>query len=385
MATFHLLVTDAIGNLYVYGHTGIPDTGDTASCSYDGETPSKVRITTPCAIPGYTPPVVWNAGSVTNPTTPRDTWRADIFSTGDVICPAGEADDGPTKAYLPAHFSGDCEQYGPLRLDWDPYPLSAPPPSGHGGEDSTTSTCSAGSGEFKLYKYHTWDDNRDGTGIIRRFAVQQSGDTFPERAWIREINVTDWGTANKLVFGKVGHWMERSGDTLSTTNAVTLNSSSSDQTFSSGVLTMGTTIAEDGFDLDNQNGDPPVVDVSWTCETSTPSAYNVISLPPLYAAHLEDLGVTGVSSPHRVVAYLNTSGSNHFLRVALEGRYHDGWHVPVHAVGGGSYAFDSKFTDNKVHVAGTVSASQQSLDIDFSTFTVGGVDLGTPQWQLSAM
>lgn len=104
------------------------------------------------------------------------------------------------------------------------------------------------------------------------------------------------------------------------------------------------TIAEDEFDLGDATGTPPVIDLDWSCGG-----------PPLA------------------------------LVMALEGRHWDGWVVPVTAAGGGEYDFDHRFTTNNVQVAGTVSTSGQAMTIEFSTLSIGGQDLGSQEWELSAI
>ena len=361
------LWSDPVDDAYIFGTTVSP-----------GETPGDVLLSFPCDTGA------WNPDAIINPSTPADTWRADFISDGaGYMCESTEA-AGTWKVYLPEPASSDCADYGELTLKFDYFPPSPPPPPSEGGEDSTSGSCSSGSARFKLYKYFTSDKNHDDAGVIQRFAVKQSGDSFPERAWIREIDVVSWGSASKLVFGKVHHWLEFSGtDTLSTTNAVTVTSSNSNPTFASGVLTMGTFIAEDGFDLSNGTGTAPVVDITWSCEVPSPAHYSVLSLPTAYGDQLSDLAIDGLTSPHLLKAYLDTSALK--LRVGLQGRFWDAWEVPVTSAGGGVYEFDHQFTVNNIHVAGSVSTTANTMTVDFDTFTVGGVSLGTPTWYLPAL
>lgn len=355
-----------------------------ASTLSPGEDPEDLQIRSPneCDPAGGSRPAL-----TLSTDTVGDDWIADVANTDFcdaitdstvLVCnSATQAQADTWQVYLPAHSSEDCTEYGEITLLF----------YRDGGEECIGATdppsagCSGATEAEVLLAHRAWSDlDSDGEQHSRLIPILKSGPDFPERAWIRRVEVTDWGDAQALHLLKTGQYLRLDGDEVQSGPIETLDSQSSTRTFAVGVLHMGSTVVVDGVP-DDEAFALPALKLDWSCEVDPQQPhFQVITPPQAYARRLKDLGITGVNLDHRVIMRINAPASIGVLE--LQGRHHDRISFPITS-DGADWAFDFDDTALGVDAAGTVSPSgQHDKEIAFDRLIVGGVDLGTPSWVL---
>jgi hypothetical protein len=285
---------------------------------------------------------------------------------------------GAWKVYLPLPDSEDCTDYGDVECSWDNGSAT------RSLADSPRPACTAGSGTFRLV-HHTWhDSDNNGTGWSSLLPILVDGDDFPERAWLRTIEVTAWRDASELFLVEHTHALEVDGsDSIDTTYTESLTPLNDDRSFSVGEIVMGTVFAAEGVDL--VGGDEmPTVDISWTCEqASPPDPLHYVDLNPPQAwgervKDLPDIGFTGIDA--RVI--LRIDGAKDEASIELQGRRSQRFIVPLTQTSGNTWTFDHQSAAFAVDAVGTITRGTTDTTIVFSTLLVEGIDFDGPTWTL---
>lgn len=159
----------------------------------------------------------------------------------------------------------DCEQHGPIDLTL----VYADVVESNASErtEPAEADCVGGSGTFKLLPWHIQNEDADSYDSKVMKAVQESGTgQLTGSAWITKISVTE-DRGQTLLIAKTDTQYQLDSDDLFASNSYHTLSSSSDNNFSSGVLT-GT--APFLVEEDTSTGTTPLeVDIEWSCGSAT--------------------------------------------------------------------------------------------------------------------
>ena len=139
--------------------------------------------------------------------------------------------------------------------------------------------------------------------------------TFPERAWLREINVMNWGSADNLHVARFGDRLSFKGAQVSNGH-VLAPSAKSAMRFDVGDVPMSTMLGSANFTLETGTT-LPEVEISWTCEANPNDPhYSVIQEPGYLARIPPQLGIG-----RAIAIWVDWPGGK--LRVAPQGRFED--------------------------------------------------------------
>lgn len=195
-------------------------------------------------------------------------------------------------------------------------PLPIAPP---GRVPTGPQACVAGQAEFDLaVRRELASDGSEATLWVSPLATGTV--SFPERAWLRQLEVLDWGDADNLHLWPTMARPATSGMALTGggVRAQKPASGPTTLTFAAGAQSMSSVMGIERLDLTGQTRHLPKLRLTWSCESDP---HNPHGIAPAgftgYAATMPEI------SPiqHRLVFWGATDGSR--VRVAPEGRYLD--------------------------------------------------------------
>lgn len=358
---------------------GVRVIGSTDSPAEDPET-IRVRLPEECAPAGF-------------PTRPYDDLDTSVVGDDWIAagsdhsqCDVGEdatlacnsyfqAQADTWEVFLPPHPSGDCTQYGDITLHF--LETSGPDCAGNGTTTTSLACTAANDVEIDLYHRHVRDLGGDAYEHSRLLPLVVSGGDLTERAWLRSIEVVDWGDASELFVVPYGeHLRLVNGDYVDASSMVKLDLTNDSDTFSVGQVHMGATFVIDSIPP-GPSFEPPHIRVDWTCEYNPSNPhFDVANVASAYASRLSDLSTLGLTQDHRVI--LRGYPGPSVVTIELQGRHRDRIVVPV-TLSGGALHFDYQSDMyGGIDVEGEINMVSGDLLVEFDTFAVSGFNLGTP-------
>lgn len=232
--------------------------------------------------------------------------------------------------------------------------------------DSSSAECTPGSATFKM-KVRAADSNT-GDATVWLAPIAETQARFPERAWLRSVEVLDWGTLSNL---RVARYQEHL--LLKTTGVVggrALSAPATTFSFPVGAAPMSTMFATDHVVLDD-NVRLPEVKLSWSCEQN-PSNPHYRSIGQGFVG----TPLAAFGSPQRVVLW--PDWSNRMLRIAPEGRFVD--YVPAHLkmTGANSATFTVKLPNYNATLSATIRQTGNTVFLTSTTLKIGDVVKAIP-------
>lgn len=295
--------------------------------THSGIPPENMTLLAPCQA----------FGSPTNPTllpatassSDATTFFEQFSNGGSYICQAGTG-GGDYTASFP--MDATCESYFRTQVSYatlePPYDLchsddtdcvclnqisTAYMRSTYPKLDSSPASCAAGTATFQMMARATGGAASSATVWLT--PVAQTAAQFPERAWLRQVEVLDWGAATSLRIARLGEHLILKpsgvvGGRAQAKSAVPLQ------------LPAGDTPMSTMFAIDHVAASAPLprVKLSWSCEQD-PANLHYRSLGQGYVG----TPLASLGSPQRIVLW--PDWAEHHLDLALEGRFVD--HVPA--------------------------------------------------------
>jgi hypothetical protein len=147
-------------------------------------------------------------------------------------------------------------------------------------------------------------------------------------------------------------------------------------TFPVGEVTMGANFVIDGIPA-GPTFEPPHIEVDWSCQyDSVDPHFEVLTVPQAYAARLSNLGLTGVTSNHRLV--LRNYPGPDVVTFELEGRHEQRFILPVSDPVNGVMSFDHQSNQyGEIDMQGTMSKVGDNVVVDFDVLVLAGHNLGS--------
>jgi len=226
------------------------------------------------------------------------------------------------------------------------FPLPSPPPLAPDGKNASAGeACTAGEANFDLgVRRVLVNDASEQTLWVS--PVQVSGTGFPERAWLRELDITSWGDADNLQLVDPAAPLTNNG--LDVANATQISKPTSTVTWAAGARPMSTMFAIERMPISSTTH-LPTVHLKWSCPTGTttwvpvPNHHGQAATIPSTYGHSQ-----------RIVFWIADDASH--VRIAPEGRYPDYVQSALIAAPSGGKAFsvhlaayDATFTGRLVH------------------------------------
>ena len=228
----------------------------------------------------------------------------------------------------------------------------APP----GRVPSGPQSCTAGEALFDLAVRHVLagPDAGDASAIWVS-PLERVTRPFPERAWLRELEVVSWGNANKVQLAEFSKSLGLTeGHFVGGTSIPRPAQGSTVRTFATGTMPMSTLVGIEGT-FNDQSSELPVLRMRWSCESnaSNPHAVPVTGFTP----HVGTL-LAGNPVQQRMVFWV--ASDNTSVRFAPEGRYPDYVNGKLTPAAAGGWAFSlplesygAKFTGRLVPFGNT--------------------------------
>ena len=218
--------------------------------------------------------------------------------------------------------------------------------------------CSAGSATFDMVARHIKGHNTLGEAAVQLVPIADSNAVFPARAWLRTINVLDWGDIGMFRIASPGQDLTFASNG-SVTGGIQISAPTTQQSLSVGTATMGaimgTASVADGNEL-------PRVTLSWSCEVGSPPHFGSI---PNHTGYLLDLSSYGLN--HRLVVWVDQGAK--MIRVAPRGRFMDHVLMPYNSSG----HFKGVIQPHNTMIEGEISFSGGNAVLDELTVTTVGL------------
>ena len=180
--------------------------------------------------------------------------------------------------------------------------------------------CTAGSATFDLVARQARKENETGVAV-QMVPIAETNATFPERAWLRSIEIEDWGDAPMLRFAAYGQELNFSNGNV--TGGYVIEAPDTELNLSVGNAMMSAMIG--GASIP-EGGELPRITLTWSCEVSSPAHYTSV---PNHVPHVMNLSSHGVD--HRFVLWVDQSAQ--MIRVAPRGRFNDYIQMPYDGTG----------------------------------------------------
>jgi len=179
---------------------------------------------------------------------------------------------------------------------------------------SGPTACTPGSAEFELGARAVLEGTPGDVSVwLTPVALEEAH--FPERAWLRRIEVLDWGTATNLHVAALGDRLSFVGADVS--NGSTLTPAGGDSyNLAVGAAPMSTMFGTAHLPLDDDTV-LPTVQLHWSCQVDSEAPhFDPIPEKPFILALPDTMGIE-----HDLVLWVDLP--NKLLRIAPEGRFSD--------------------------------------------------------------
>lgn len=294
---------------------------------------------------------------------------------------------GTWLASFPPGASSVCEDYtldGVSYVVYDAYGLLTQE-SGWGGPDcpyvnqyggyymaldydkvwSGPTDCSPGSATFKLGA-RAMIDGPGADDSLWLTPLAEETARFPERAWLRKVEVLDWGTATRLHVAAVGDRLSFDGGNVS--NGRLLAAADGNIfTFAVGASPMSAMFGTSHYAVVDDMA-LPTVKLTWSCQQSAQSPHY---LPIPEKPFVADLPAsTGFG--HRLIFWVDWA--NRLLRIAPEGRFEDAVRVPLMVIDEANRSFSGTLPAYELAFSGQLHKQGGSLALTSASVTVGGTE-----------
>ncbi len=219
---------------------------------------------------------------------------------------------------------------------------------------STPVPCVPGNGRFNLVSRHlgNTEDSEDWVAVVS--PIGKTDVRFPERAWMRTLEVVEWGEADAIYITDDGGVLNSS---LNPNVPAALAAPADVGSFTVGTHTMGSQMAVSGL---SEGEVPPVVDISWTCQVNAQEPhFDALAGHDSYVADLSEWGIN-----HRFLFHVDSA--NKMLRIAPAGRFQDAIHMPFDSTG----MFQGYIPTLDTTLKGRISQNGADLEIDIGRVTV---------------
>lgn len=233
---------------------------------------------------------------------------------------------------------------------------------------SAATDCTPGSATFKLASRGVSTDDGGKVSIwLAPLATQTA--RFPERAWMRRIEISDWGSIDNLHIARFGEYLRFAGAQV--TNGRTLSRPGTAFNFAVGDAPMSTMFAVAGATL-GSGFELPTVQITWSCEVDASHPHFVPIAENGYVAPLPPS--TGIGQ--RVVLWLDWAHDR--MRIAPEGDFAVYDVVKLVRIGAASAHFAGRLASYDANYAGTITMVDGNLRLTDATATVAGVHTVIP-------
>ncbi|MFO0633684.1 MAG: hypothetical protein U0168_12610 [Nannocystaceae bacterium] len=297
-----------------------------------------------------------------------------MCSNGDGSAELWRAVFPPATGYLCGDYTQSTVNYVAIASGGRLYNLSAdgvqcPLANDYGGYyasmsydqlETAPTACTPGSATFELVALGASSGIGDAAALWVT-PIAEGNARFPERAWLRRIEVEDWGTAQNLHVARLHDHLGFAGDVVS--NGRVLTGPQSVMDLPVGQAPMSTMFGIAGATL-GPSTTLPRVRLSWSCPAGNVGQYATpIDDPGFVASPLAELGYG-----HRVVIWSDWQGD--MLRVAPEGRFVDHQVVRLHKTSQTSATFTVRLDAYDALLAGRITKSAGNLVLSNATLTI---------------
>lgn len=229
--------------------------------------------------------------------------------------------------------------------------------------DTSLATCTPGSATFQLVARGVSGDAPPGSvgSTISLMPIASTAARFPERAWLRKVEVSAWGTVDNLRVARFREHLRLGASGAS--GGVALRAPKSVLTFAAGAAPMSTMFAADHIAISPETV-LPTVKLTWSCE-SDPNAYKPIG-EGFVGTPLAPFGM-----PHRIVLWPDWTGKK--LRIAPEGRFVDYSPIKLTMTGARSATFKGHLSAYDATLSGVISQVGTTIYLTSATVVIGGV------------
>lgn len=256
-------------------------------------------------------------------------------------------------------------------------PMAAVPA---GKVPSGSQTCTPGSETFELQLLRRAQGALDDS-LVRwvPIATGPNPEVPPERAWLTQLEVLDWGTADNLQISSGPHFAAflHNGATPVQTSAMT-SAGPAIRTFAASSQPFVSTLGSEHVDVSASDFEGPTVKLTWTCGVQTPSHF----APPVgLQGHVGTLpSAAGVG--HRVVVWVDTT--NLQIRFAPEGRFADNVLAALTPATTG-HTFEASLPAFDATLTGRLVQTGSTYKLEALTLAQGDASASVPDIQLSAL
>lgn len=226
-----------------------------------------------------------------------------------------------------------------------PMPIAPP-----GRVPTGPQACVAGQADFDLaVRRAVATDGSEASLWVVPLATTEIG--FPERAWLRQLEVLEWGDADNLHVWPTIARPQTSGMNLvgGGIRAQKPASGPTTLTFAAGAQSMSSVMGIERLDLTGVTRQLPKVRLTWSCESDAQNPHGIpITGFTGYAATMPEI------SPiqHRLVFWGATDGTK--VRIAPEGRYLDYVEADLTPSGQGGSTFIAPLSAYEATLAGRI-------------------------------
>ncbi|MEZ4236743.1 MAG: hypothetical protein R3F59_11425 [Myxococcota bacterium] len=278
--------------------------------------------------------------------------------------------------YIDGTFIGWTNPYLPT-CDSPIPPL--PPLAPDGKVPSGSQACTPGEADFDLAVRGNLASD-DNSATLWLTPVLKSGGGFPERAWLREIEILNWGDATNLHLADSNEPLEVAAFAfIGGTDISKPPSGPTVVAFPAGAKPMSTLLGTESMPTPLATMQPPKVHLTWSCPS--PSSTHWVPVPG-HQGHAAIIP-SSYGYDQRVVFWIADDGWT--VRIAPEGRYAD--YVPARLLpaspSGRTFsvflaAYEATFTGRLVR-SGTI------MELKDAVVTVSGTPIAIPDQTLTAL
>ncbi len=257
-------------------------------------------------------------------------------------------------------------------------PAPPPPMAAQGRVPSGEQACVAGEADFQMAVRRPLRED-DEYATLWLVPVSTDAAPFPERAWLREIEVVDWGDATNIHYAD---FMERikavDGFELNGTQIEKPASGPTVVTFPVGKLPMSTMMGTSSLPVPDEPGETaalPELHLTWSCEMDkqNPHAIKIADR----SGHAVTLGESNPIQ-NRIVFWVADDGED--VHVAPEGRYSDYSlsELAAYSGPGKTFRIDLPGYGRRSVFAGRLVPFNSSYKLEDGLVTIAGTDYTIP-------
>lgn len=234
-------------------------------------------------------------------------------------------------------------------------------------------SCTPGEAVFDLASRRVMAVANDQITAMWVSPMERVVQSFPERAWLRELEVVSWGTADKVHLGEFSKSLGLSNGHFSGGTTVPKPAQGSTiRTFAAGTLPMSTMVGVEGV-FTGQPSEMPVVRMRWTCE-STPANPHAIPVTG-FTPHVTTM-LAGYPIQQRMVFWVASDNSS--IRFAPEGRYPDHVISKLTPAAAGGWTFNLPLESYGARFTGRLVPFGNSYKMQDGVVTMGTVTTPLP-------